>query len=220
MLKDHPDVADCAAIGEEVAPTKIVVAAYVVPRPGSTLTADDVIAYAPPAPRLVQSAARRAPRRRPAAHAQRQGPAARAAADALGCSAVQTGDVTALLLTVGEPYAERALASIQRQTMPAAAVIAVRDVIPFHRALNQGAAQICTPFFVQVDADMILDVSCFADLAPASASARRHRHRTSARSAARARRRRQAVPHRLLRRGALRGFHLARYRLRECDRAQ
>src|SRR4030095_11559049 len=32
------------------------------------------------------------------------------------------------------------------------------------RALNEGAAQIRTPFFVQVDADMILDVDCFADL--------------------------------------------------------
>ena len=39
MLKDHPDVADCAAVGEEVAPAKIVVAAYVVPRPGSALDA-------------------------------------------------------------------------------------------------------------------------------------------------------------------------------------
>ena len=46
VLKDHPDIADCAAIGEEVAPTKIVVAAYVVPRPGCTLTSDAIIEYA------------------------------------------------------------------------------------------------------------------------------------------------------------------------------
>ena len=46
VLKDHPAIADCAAIGEEVAPTKIVVAAYVVARPGSRLTPDDVIGYA------------------------------------------------------------------------------------------------------------------------------------------------------------------------------
>ena len=45
VLKDHPAVADCAAIGEEVAPTKIVVAAYVVPRPGMSLTADELIAF-------------------------------------------------------------------------------------------------------------------------------------------------------------------------------
>ena len=46
VLKDHPAVADCAATAEEVSPTKIVVAAYVVPRPGNALSADDVIAYA------------------------------------------------------------------------------------------------------------------------------------------------------------------------------
>ncbi len=46
VLKDHPAIADCAVVGEEVSPTKIVVAAYVVPRPASALTADAVIAYA------------------------------------------------------------------------------------------------------------------------------------------------------------------------------
>lgn len=46
VLKDHPAIADCAAIGEEVAPTKVVVAAYVVSRPGSALTSEDVISYA------------------------------------------------------------------------------------------------------------------------------------------------------------------------------
>lgn len=46
VLKDHPGIADCAAIGEEVAPTKIVVAAYVVPRADSKLQREDVIAYA------------------------------------------------------------------------------------------------------------------------------------------------------------------------------
>ena len=46
VLKDHPGIADCAAIGEVVSPTKTVVAAYVVPRPGSALQTDDVIAYA------------------------------------------------------------------------------------------------------------------------------------------------------------------------------
>jgi acyl-coenzyme A synthetase/AMP-(fatty) acid ligase len=46
VLKDHPAVADCAAIGEEVSPSKTVVAAYVVARPGGALQADDVMAYA------------------------------------------------------------------------------------------------------------------------------------------------------------------------------
>ena len=46
VLKDHPDVADCAAIGEEVAPTKVVVAAYVVPRPNCVLAGNAIIEYA------------------------------------------------------------------------------------------------------------------------------------------------------------------------------
>jgi len=46
VIKDHPDVADCAAVGEETDPGKVVVAAYVIRRPGSTLTPDAVRAYA------------------------------------------------------------------------------------------------------------------------------------------------------------------------------
>ena len=46
VLKDHPDIADCAAVGEEVEAGKTVVAAYVVPRPDAALTPDAVIAYA------------------------------------------------------------------------------------------------------------------------------------------------------------------------------
>ena len=46
VLKDHPAVADCAAVGEEVAAAKVVVAAYVVPRPGNALSGDELIAYA------------------------------------------------------------------------------------------------------------------------------------------------------------------------------
>jgi acyl-coenzyme A synthetase/AMP-(fatty) acid ligase len=46
VLKDHPAIADCAAIGEQVEASKTVVAAYVVPRPGFSVSPDDVIAYA------------------------------------------------------------------------------------------------------------------------------------------------------------------------------
>jgi hypothetical protein len=77
---------------------------------------------------------------------------------------VKRSDVTAVVLTLGEPYTERALASVERQVMPAAAVVVVRDTVPFHRALNEGAARVRTPYFVQVDADMILDPTCIADL--------------------------------------------------------
>jgi acetyl-CoA synthetase len=44
VLKDHPDVADAAAVGEEVGHEKTIVAAYVVPRPGSTVTAERLLA--------------------------------------------------------------------------------------------------------------------------------------------------------------------------------
>ncbi|MBX3028171.1 acyl-CoA synthetase [bacterium] len=46
VIRDHPDVADCAAVAEEPEPGKVVVAAYVIPRPDSALTADAVRAYA------------------------------------------------------------------------------------------------------------------------------------------------------------------------------
>jgi acyl-coenzyme A synthetase/AMP-(fatty) acid ligase len=46
VLKDHPEIADAAAVGEDVAPDKVLVAAYVIPRAGCTLSADAVVAYA------------------------------------------------------------------------------------------------------------------------------------------------------------------------------
>lgn len=73
-------------------------------------------------------------------------------------------DVTALVLSIGEEYTDRAIASVQRQTLPAAETIVVRGISPFHRALNEGAARVRTPFFIQVDADMILDDTCIEDL--------------------------------------------------------
>jgi acetyl-CoA synthetase len=45
VLKEHPDVADAAAVGEEVGPEKVLVAAYVVPR-SPELSPDAVLAYA------------------------------------------------------------------------------------------------------------------------------------------------------------------------------
>ena len=60
-------------------------------------------------------------------------------------------DVTALVLSIGEDYTNRAMASVQRQTLRAAETIVVRGISPFYRALNDGAVRVRTPFFIQVD---------------------------------------------------------------------
>ncbi len=73
-------------------------------------------------------------------------------------------EVTALMLTIGEPTFERARASVLRQTHPVRDIVVVENVHPFHRAFNEGAARVRTPFFVQVDADMILDDDCVESL--------------------------------------------------------
>ncbi len=46
VLKGHPDVSEVAAVGEEVGPSKIVVAAYVIARAGAALSPDQVLDYA------------------------------------------------------------------------------------------------------------------------------------------------------------------------------
>lgn len=73
-------------------------------------------------------------------------------------------DVTALVLSVGEDFTDRAIASVHRQTFPVAETIVVRGISPFYRALNDGAVRVRTPFFIQVDADMILHDTCVEDL--------------------------------------------------------
>jgi len=69
-------------------------------------------------------------------------------------------DVSAVVLSIGEPYTRRAVDSLASQTMPPEDVIVVEHVSPFCRAVNDGARRVRTPFFVQVDADMILDPGC------------------------------------------------------------
>lgn len=73
-------------------------------------------------------------------------------------------DVSAVVLSMGEPFVGRALEALARQTMPVAEVVVVEHVSPFHRAINEGARRVNTPFFVQVDADMIPDATCVQEL--------------------------------------------------------
>ena len=45
VLKSHPAVADCAAVGEEIEKDKVLVVAYIILRPGSTASADDLLGF-------------------------------------------------------------------------------------------------------------------------------------------------------------------------------
>jgi hypothetical protein len=73
-------------------------------------------------------------------------------------------DITAVVLTVGERTTDRAIASVRRQTLAPAEILVVSGVTPFYRALNVAATRVSTPFFIQVDADMILDEDCLESL--------------------------------------------------------
>jgi acyl-coenzyme A synthetase/AMP-(fatty) acid ligase len=46
VLKDHPAVAACAVVGEEVGPDKTIVAAYVLPAAGQNIDSEAIMAYA------------------------------------------------------------------------------------------------------------------------------------------------------------------------------
>jgi len=74
-------------------------------------------------------------------------------------------EISAVLLSMNEPTVERAVASIVRQSLGVVDLVRVHGVTPFHRALNEGAARVGTEYFLQVDADMILDTDCLARLA-------------------------------------------------------
>jgi acyl-coenzyme A synthetase/AMP-(fatty) acid ligase len=45
VLKSHSSVADCASVGEELEKDKVLVVAYVILHPGSTTTADELLAF-------------------------------------------------------------------------------------------------------------------------------------------------------------------------------
>ena len=79
-------------------------------------------------------------------------------------ASVIADDVTAVLFTIGEPYTGRARNSIEQQTMRPRHVVVMRGVAPFHHAMNTAAAQVHTEFILHVDADMVLDPTCLADL--------------------------------------------------------
>src|SRR5689334_3446173 len=58
--------------------------------------------------------------------------------------------ISALLLTIGEPTAREARASIESQDHPLEALVVIENVSPFSRAVELGVAGIRSEFFVQV----------------------------------------------------------------------
>jgi hypothetical protein len=73
-------------------------------------------------------------------------------------------DITAIVLTIGEETTDCAIDSLKRQTVLPEEIIVIRNVTPFHKALNLGVSKVRAEFFIQVDADMILDENCLEDL--------------------------------------------------------
>ncbi len=80
------------------------------------------------------------------------------------CGPVSGNGITALILSLGEASTERAIDSVKAQSMAPDEILLIEGVRPFHRAMNTGIARVGTEFFVQVDADMVLDPFCFESL--------------------------------------------------------
>jgi acyl-coenzyme A synthetase/AMP-(fatty) acid ligase len=45
VMKSHPEVADCATVGEEIGKDKLIIASYIVTQPGSKISADELLAF-------------------------------------------------------------------------------------------------------------------------------------------------------------------------------
>lgn len=72
--------------------------------------------------------------------------------------------ITAIVLTTGEDTTVKAIDSLKKQTLVPDQIIVVEYISPFHKAINYGASRVQTKFFVQVDADMILNENCLESL--------------------------------------------------------
>ncbi len=74
-------------------------------------------------------------------------------------------DISAILLTIGEPSTDLARKSIEAQSVtPVKTVTVGPEIITYHASMNYGVGKVETDYFVQVDADMVLDEHCFETL--------------------------------------------------------
>lgn len=73
-------------------------------------------------------------------------------------------DVTAVVATMGESTLNEAIASLEWQSVGLEDIVLIRNVSPFTAAMNLGISKVKTPYFLQCDADMILDPDCVETL--------------------------------------------------------
>ena len=69
-------------------------------------------------------------------------------------------NVSALLLTIGESTTAEAHHSLLNQSAPLHQILVIENQRPFSSAFNLGLSSVTAEFFVQCDADMILDPNC------------------------------------------------------------
>lgn len=69
-------------------------------------------------------------------------------------------DVSVIVLTVGEDTLNSAIESINNQTLKPVETFIIRNITPFHNAINAGIRKVRTDYFLQVDSDFILDEKC------------------------------------------------------------
>lgn len=73
---------------------------------------------------------------------------------------MRSSDITAIVPTIGEKTFKDSIEHLKNQTLKPQEIIVVRNVMPIHKALNKGVEKVKTPFFIQCDADMLLDSDC------------------------------------------------------------
>lgn len=78
-------------------------------------------------------------------------------------------DVSALLLSLGEPTTQCAHRALLNQTVALDRIVRIEGVSPFSKAFNLGVSRISTEYFLQCDADMVLKPECVEVLLDAMA---------------------------------------------------
>ena len=71
-----------------------------------------------------------------------------------------SSNISAVVLTIGESTFDECIDRLQNQTLPIDDIIIVKDNFVLHEAYNQGIKQVKTEFFLQCDADMLIDPDC------------------------------------------------------------